>query len=71
MHETPTPPPERFVVLGNSVLFYRTGDRFHISFSEKYHDHKTYSSLRRALRRWHTRASQDEIMHYLKTLQVL
>jgi len=71
MEKTITPISDpRYIVSGKNVIFTRRRFVFHITFSENYAG-MTIIEARRKLKKYYTKGEQDEIIHYLKTNNIL
>ncbi len=63
-------PDSRYIVSGNHVIFTRRRFVFHITFGQSYAN-MTLIEARRKLKKYYTKGEQNDILHYLKTNNIL
>jgi hypothetical protein len=61
---------DRYTETNTSVFFHKTGCVFHRSFAQRYYGLSIVSARQKA-KKWHTHAQQDEIIHYLKSKNLI
>jgi hypothetical protein len=61
----------RFIEEGDSVIFQKVGGRHHISFVETYRGLSIPSARRKMKSLWAGHSLQNEMIHYLKTKNIL
>jgi|APGre2960657373_1045057.scaffolds.fasta_scaffold537722_1 hypothetical protein len=63
-------PDSRYFVSGNHVIFTRHRFVFYITFGQNYAG-MTLIEARRKLKKYYTKSEQNDILHYLKTNNIL